>query len=432
MDHDQQGLDQQRLAQQRISVVVADDEPDVLEYLRIVLEIEGFDLLGSAQDAATAIQLVAEHRPNVALIDLEMPGGGLEAAQRIRAEHPDTHVVIFSAAAISSGVLPLLSTGIDGYVVKGGSPEQLTQAIHSAVGGGAYLSPEVNRVALEELTTRLNAEEEMQRRRNERRSRIITLIAESQFRVVLQPIIDLRDGAPHGVEALTRFAAAPAQAPDVWFGEADRFGEGPSLELATAAAALGHLDDLHPDLCMTVNISPSTALSGRLGEILEATDLRRVVLEVTEHSAVVDYATLTRALAPWRERGARLAVDDAGGGYASFAHILNIAPDYIKLDISLVRNIHRDPHRQALARAICGFADELGVAVIAEGIETEAELSVVAALGTPLAQGFHLGRPLPLADQPALLRTPPETDERAELDLRDPIRASESPERLRR
>lgn len=419
MDHDRQP----------ITVVIADDELEVLEYLRIVLEIEGFDLLGTAQDAATATRLVRELRPQVALIDLEMPGGGLEVAQRIRAEQPSTHVVVFSAAAISLELLPLLSAGIDGYVVKGGSPEQLTQAIHSAVRGGAYLSPEVNRVALEELSTRLNVEEEVQRQRHERRVRITTLIDEAQFRVVLQPIINLRDGTPHGVEALTRFTASPSQTPDVWFGEADRVGQGPSLELATAAAALGHLDDLHPELCMTLNISPSTAVSGRLGEILEATDLDRVILEVTEHSAVVDYAALASALGPWRERGARLAVDDAGGGYASFAHILNIAPDYIKLDISLVRNIDRDPSRQALARAICGFADELDVTVIAEGIETEAELSVVYALGAPLAQGFHLGRPLPLGDQPALLRTAP--GERTELDLRDPVPASRAPERLR-
>ncbi|MEX2292798.1 MAG: EAL domain-containing protein [Acidimicrobiales bacterium] len=418
------------IERERITVVVADDEPEVIEYLRIVLDLEGFDLVGTASDAAATIGLVAELLPDVALIDLEMPGGGLEAAQQIRRIHPGTHIVIFSAATISMGILPLLSAGIDGYVVKGGSPDVLTEAIHSAVGGGAYLSPAVNRVALQELSTRLNLEEDMRVRRSVRRDRIARLIAESQFRVVLQPIIDLRDGQPHGVEALTRFTAAPAQSPDVWFGEADRVGEGPTLELATAASALHFLDELHSGLCMTINVSPATVLSGRLAEILESVDLSRVILEVTEHSAVVDYATLSRALAPWRERGLSLAVDDAGSGYASFAHILNISPEYIKLDISLVQNIDRDPHRQALARAICGFADELGVIVIAEGIENEAELAVVAQLGTPLAQGYHLGRPLPLGEQPSLLRSMPVPVARTEVDLRDRVGASGASARL--
>lgn len=402
----------------RITVVVADDEPEVIEYLRIVLDIEGFALVGTASNADATISLVEDLRPDVALLDLEMPGGGLDAAQRIRTKHPDTHIVIFSAATISMGILPLLSAGIDGYVIKGASPDQLSQAIHSAVDGHAYLSPKVNKVALDELTTRLHIEDDIRLRRTDRRDRVTTMIAESQFRVVLQPIIDLRDGQPHGVEALTRFTAAPSQAPDVWFGEADRVGQGPDLELATATAALSCLSDLDAALCMTVNISPSTVLSGRLGEALDDADLSRVILEVTEHSAVVDYPTLNAALAPWRERGARLAVDDAGGGYASFAHILNISPEYIKLDISLVQNIDRDPQRQALARAICGFADELGVMVIAEGIETQAELSVVSELGTPLAQGFHLGRPLPLDEQPALLRAAPAATGRSVLDLR--------------
>lgn len=112
---------------------------------------------------------------------------------------------------------------------------------------------------------------------------------------------------------------------------------------------------------------------------------------------------------------ARLAVDDAGSGYASFAHILSLHPDYIKFDVSLTRDIHLDHSRQALARALVGFATELDVGVIAEGIETEEQLRVVAALGIPYAQGFHLGRPRPLVEQPHLLAQDPSHA----LDLRD-------------
>ncbi len=410
-------------ASRTIRVLLADDEPEVLDYLRILLPLEGFEVVGTAVDAATAVELVESLHPDVALIDLGMPGGGLEAALRMRPLSPSTHVVVFSAGSVTLGILPLLSAGIDGYVVKGGSPEELVAAIRTAVSGGAYLAPEVNRVALTELNTRLHAEEANARARQGRRDRVAEAINEAKFQVVHQPIIDLRDGATHGVEALTRFAGLPPRPPDVWFSEAEQVGQLVSLELATARHALATLARLQPEICMAVNISPTTATSGRLSEVLDGTDLPRVVLEITEHAQVTDYPTLNAALAPWRAAGARVAVDDAGGGYASFSHILEMSPDYIKLDISLVREIDHDPRRQALARAICGFAEELGVAVIAEGIETEAELSAVRSLGTPLAQGYHLGRPRPLTDQPALLRH----GVGARIDLRDDAQQGQAP-----
>jgi EAL domain-containing protein (putative c-di-GMP-specific phosphodiesterase class I)/CheY-like chemotaxis protein len=386
-----------------ISVIVADDEPHIVEYLRMVLHLEGFDVAGTATDADGVVQLADHMHPDVALLDLRMPGGGLEAARLIGSVSPDTRIVVFSADADAPEILPLLRAGIDGYVVKGAPPERLADAIRSAVAGGTYLAPTVSRFALDELTSRLHVEEQDLLRQNRVLDRVRDVIASTRFQVVYQPIVDLRTGAPQGVEALTRFTATPLRPPDIWFDEAEQTGQRTSLELATASAALRALDELRPDLNLTVNISPAAALSGRLGEILLSVDLDRVVLELTEHAPVSDYPALTAALAPWREAGARVAVDDAGGGYASFAHILNLSPEFIKLDISLVRNIHIDRRRQALSRAITGFASELGVTVVAEGIETEAELDTVAGLGTALAQGFHLGRPRPLGEQPGLL-----------------------------
>jgi EAL domain-containing protein (putative c-di-GMP-specific phosphodiesterase class I)/AmiR/NasT family two-component response regulator len=386
-----------------ISVILADDEPHIVEYLRMVLHLEGFDVTGTATDADGVVQLADHLHPDVALLDLRMPGGGLEAARLIGSVSPATRIVVFSADADAPEILPLLRAGIDGYVVKGAPPERLADAIRSAVSGGTYFAPAVSRAAMDELTARLHVEEQDMLRRNRVVDRVRDVIAGARFQVVYQPIVDLRTGAPRGVEALTRFTATPLRPPEAWFDEAEQAGLRTSLELATACVALGALDQLRPELDMTVNISPATALSGRLGEILLGLDLGRVVLELTEHAPVTDYPALTAALAPWRQAGARIAVDDAGGGYASFAHILSLSPEFIKLDISLVRNIHIDRQRQALTRAITGFASELGVTVVAEGIETEAELDVVTGLGTALAQGFHLGRPRPLEEQPGLL-----------------------------
>ena len=99
----------------------------------------------------------------------------------------------------------------------------------------------------------------------------------------------------------------------------------------------------------------------------------------------------------------RLAVDDAGGGYASFAHIIELSPELIKLDASLVRDVHTSSHRRALVRAVISFANEMGVTVVAEGVESEPELVELRHLGVHLAQGFHLGRPRALSEQAELM-----------------------------
>jgi EAL domain-containing protein (putative c-di-GMP-specific phosphodiesterase class I)/AmiR/NasT family two-component response regulator len=386
-------------------VVVADDEPHVVAYLETVLHLEGFDVAGSAGDADGVVQLAYRLRPDVALLDLHMPGGGLEAAQLIGSLSPETRILIFSAEADGADVVPLLRSGIDGYVLKGCAPDRLAEAIRSVVAGGSFMAPEVNRVAMDELTARLHHEEQDTRRTSRQRDRIADVISTAGFTVVLQPIIDLADGRTTAVEALARFTGTAARTPELWFAEAEDVGLRTTLELAVASTALGQLRLLRDEISMMVNLSPSTVLSGRLVEILTGVALERVVIELTEHAPVGDYQALDDALRPWRSMGARLAVDDAGGGYASFAHILNLNPDLIKLDTTLTVDIHTDGHRRALARALVGFARELDIGVIAEGVEGAAELEVLRELGTPFAQGFHLGRPRPLSEQPDLLRT---------------------------
>ena len=123
---------------------------------------------------------------------------------------------------------------------------------------------------------------------------------------------------------------------------------------------------------------------------------RRVVMEVTEHARVDDYDALNLSLQLLREQGVRLAIDDAGAGFASLQHIVRLSPDFIKLDITLTRNIDADPVRRALATAMISFASEIGAAIIAEGIETEAEFQTLLGLGVPFGQGFYFGDPAPL------------------------------------
>jgi EAL domain-containing protein (putative c-di-GMP-specific phosphodiesterase class I) len=225
------------------------------------------------------------------------------------------------------------------------------------------------------------------------------VLAASELRVVFQPIISTDTGRLVGAEALARFAAAnPADSPeppDVVFAAAASVGLGVELELLAVRSALLAAEALPSDLYVSINVSPAALLAPGLTECLLAghLPLERIVLEVTEHVSVPDYELLAARAAEVRRLGVRLAVDDAGAGFASFRHILKLCPEYIKLDRTLIENISEDPARRALAAAVVLFAFEMGSTVVAEGVETLAELRTAQTLGIDAAQGFLLGRP---------------------------------------
>lgn len=244
----------------------------------------------------------------------------------------------------------------------------------------------------------INRDLDVKKASDERRARIQRVIDEKQFEIVFQPIWNVETSAPVGVECLSRFSATPTQGPDKWFAEAAEAGLGVALELAAIEAALPALAALPPGVQMGVNASPETVLSGALLVLFSEFPADRIVLEITEHATVADYDHLTAALQPLRDRGVKLAIDDAGAGYSSLRHILHLQPDIIKLDMSLTRNICIDPARRALGAALIGFARQTGSRIVAEGVETAAELQTLRRLGAEKAQGYFLGKPMPLAE----------------------------------
>ena len=216
---------------------------------------------------------------------------------------------------------------------------------------------------------------------------------DDRLSIVYQPIVELLRGAVVGFEALSRFVSEPPRPPDEWFAEAAAAGLGVELELHALRAALGGLQRMPEGTYLSVNVSPPTAMSQGLFDVLEASACGRIVLEVTEHVGVEDYAALSGCLERLRARGFRVAIDDAGAGYASLRHILNMRPDIIKLDVGLTRGIDTDPARQALALALVSFREEIGAVLVAEGIETQREVDTLVRLGLRHGQGYHLGRP---------------------------------------
>ncbi len=250
----------------------------------------------------------------------------------------------------------------------------------------------------EDITDRHSAENDAAAAAARTRNRIAASLAADGPEIVFQPIVDLSTRAVVGAEALSRFTSDPYRAPDVWFREAAEVGLGIELELAAICTATAGLVDLPAPMYLSVNASPRVAMAPIVQRHLESVDLTRLVLELTEHDDVEDYDTLQASLAPLRAAGLRLAVDDTGSGYSSLRHILNLEPDIIKLDRELTRGIDTDPARRALASALITFRDDIGSTVVAEGIETEAELNTLCELGLLFGQGYFLGRPAPLSE----------------------------------
>lgn len=226
--------------------------------------------------------------------------------------------------------------------------------------------------------------------------RIKSAISNGDPRIVFQPIVRLADMRFVGVEALARFESEPKRTPDVWFGEASSVGMGPELEMAAVRAALLQGSRLPERIAINVNLSPEAILTGDALSALKGIAPKRIVVEITEHAAVDDYLLVAEALKPLREAGMRVAIDDAGAGYASLRHILHLSPNIIKFDISLTRDIDKDPKRQAMIAALAEYAKRTSTRVVAEGVETVEELQTLVDLKIEKAQGYLFSRPKPM------------------------------------
>ncbi|CAN5922389.1 hypothetical protein BH23ACT10_BH23ACT10_11480 [soil metagenome] len=232
--------------------------------------------------------------------------------------------------------------------------------------------------------------------RAQRRTRIQDVITSSDaIAMVLQPIVRLDDLKIAGFEALARFHVQPQQGPDRWIAEATQLGLGIDLELECVRRAWHRLDELPETTYLSVNTSPDAVMSDELLALLGDERLDRLVIEVTEHERVSNYPRLASRLAMLRGKGARIAIDDTGAGHASLSHVLELRPDYIKLDRGLVQGLDVDTGKHALVRSMVGLAVDLGAGMIAEGVETDDELAALRSLGVPLGQGYLLGRPAP-------------------------------------
>ena len=383
-------------------ILVVDDLDANVLLLERLLRHAGVGEVRGLTDPRQATELCAQWEPDLVLLDLHMPGmDGIEVLKAMQASLPsDAFVPVLMLTGDCTSVAKelALAAGAKDFLAK---PIDRTEALLRVQNlletRSLYVrSQEHGRALQATLDRKLEEERRQSDERREQRAEIVHALDRDILTTVFQPVVNLHRGEVVGVEALARFLTTPMRPPNEWFSQAANVGMGLALELRAVEVALAHMDLLHPDQFMSVNVSPATATTDDLRDRLAVAPGSRVILELTEHMRVTDYEALWPSFDELRAQGVRIAVDDAGAGYSGLQHILRLQPDVVKLDHDLTRNIHVDPARRALASAMATFADDIGAALVAEGIETESDLDVLRDLGVPWGQGYHLAAPGPL------------------------------------
>jgi PAS domain S-box-containing protein len=239
------------------------------------------------------------------------------------------------------------------------------------------------------------------------REHIGAVIAAREFQPVFQPIVELSSNEIVGYEALTRFADGAN--PESIFAEASAIGLGIELEIATLQAALAAAEALPLSMWLNLNASPALIAAREPLRTLLAGSPRRIVLEVTENTGIADYSAFRAAMVALGPK-VEFAIDDAGTGFASLRHIVELRPAFVKLDRSLIAGLESDDARQAMIVGLCHFAQVTGCRLIVEGIETDSELAILRGLAIELGQGYLLGRPHPVAVATRARPSPGPTD----------------------
>ncbi|MBT1004454.1 EAL domain-containing protein [Paenarthrobacter sp. DKR-5] len=211
-----------------------------------------------------------------------------------------------------------------------------------------------------------------------------------------QPIVDTVRGTVVGYEALARFPGFTEKNPEAWFSAARQHGRSAELEEAALRTALRARATIPPNCFLTLNVSPELLATERIRSVWrDEGNLGGIVVELTEQTPIESYLDLEPDLDRIRAAGALIAVDDAGAGYAGLRHLLALRPAMIKIDRALIQDVDRDEAKRALIEMLGTFASRVDAWVLGEGVERAEELEALAALGVPLVQGYHLGRPAP-------------------------------------
>ena len=358
------------------TVLVVEDDPAVRRLVCDLLDLDQLVAL-EAPDASAAMAILSSQRVDLVVLDVGLPGvTGYSVIDEIRHTPALSTVPVLLLTAAGPGHLVAgLDRGADDYIAKPFAIDELRARIHAHLRASERWR---RRMAPPTLIT----------------DDVLAACRDRRFAMAFQPVRDLGTMQPVGFEALARFD--DGRSPAEMFAAARVAGFGVELEIAAAEEAMVAAAALPADAWISINLSPAALLASAELHPRVAELSRGLIIELTEHERVEDYPALTAAA---RELGpqVRLAVDDAGAGYASLSHVIALHPALVKLDRAWVDGISDDPVRQALVRGVLGVAEATGSSVVAEGIERDDDLRAVRHLGVELGQGYLLGRPAHVA-----------------------------------
>ncbi len=310
------------------------------------------------------------------------------------------HVPASGVAAATDGEITEMVTRLQRHVaaqIETAHGEDIAALFDIYVGRAhLYYNPKIRleRVIYRGIREAQNASRSLEQRERARRvSDLKTAIRDRGVYVDYHPIVVATTREIFGYEALARGTLRTLRSPEVMFdvaAEADLIWE--LSRLCRERALEGMSTRLEAGQLLFLNVDPHDFADPAFSET-EVSEPSRVVIEITERTAIKDYPKFRERLKAFRAAGFRFAVDDAGSGYAGLGSIANLEPDFIKLDISLINSIDTNFIKQNLVQTMVRFANDHGAMVIAEGVERAEEFKTVQDLGVHLVQGFFLHRP---------------------------------------
>jgi EAL domain-containing protein (putative c-di-GMP-specific phosphodiesterase class I) len=394
--HDTGKFPRQKSPERNLVLVVEDDT-----VLRRSLERElnsiGFGVL-TARDGDAAVEAIKRHSFDVVLTDIEMPGpSGVDLLRVVRAYDLDVPVVIMTGKPSLETAIEAVELGALQYLVKPVPTEVLERTLDRA--------SKLHRIArLKREALKFHGEAQLQAGD---RAGLLTAFERAcqTLRLAFQPIINARSQATLGVEAFVRTAEASLEMPGPLFDAARRLGELPKLARRIRAQVANACANLPEGLIVFVNIDPNDLLDPALynGDSEFSRLGPRIVLELTERATLDEVKDVAQRVLLLRSFGFRLGIDDFGSGVAGLQTFAALEPDFVKIDMSLVRNIHQSTTQQRLFETAVALCHDVQTSVIAEGVESAEERDELGRIGCDFMQGYLFGRPAPLSQVPKLV-----------------------------
>jgi len=375
----------------RPKILIVDDDSASLRLMGRLAGNEGWERL-LFTTASGALESLEKTPVDAVVTDILMPGmNGLDFLKEIRKRDLDVPVIFVTGAPSLETALRAMDDGVLGYIRKPFDQREFSEALRKALRAGRLAA--IRRRAIETLGLSEGVVADLAGT-----AALFDTTLEG-LRIHYQPLIGARDGRVVAYEALMRPVNPVLSRPGLVLAAAEQLDR--VFDLGRIIRAIVSRDmQKHPDGIVFLNLHPTDLLDPELtaGESALSAMAERTVLEVTERSELDPSPRLEEQLAGLRELGFRLALDDLGSGYASLRSFLTLQPDFVKIDVGIVRGVAASPTQQRLIRSIIDLCHDDGIAVVAEGIENDADREMIVSLGCDLLQGFLLGKPAPWPD----------------------------------